>query len=737
MARAFRLGLAGLLIIAMSWAAAAQPAQDPLAPIAVSIADAESHLRDGEYQMAESRYRDALRDGWALLGALSFLQGDLAGAQRAFEYSSTSSVEARAAFHALAFIHLQRGTPADAVSLLRTLAGPNSTDRETRRLLAQALVVNGQADQAVQELEEARTLAPDDVEVAFLLASGYLRVDKVAAAERLFADIAKARPIAPTYVLIGRTYRDFGQYEKARTALQTALKKDPRVRRAHYYLGTVDVMSEGILRLNEAIDEFQQERRIAPDDPVTNLRLGMALVEAQRLPEALPSLEIAARAESAPADAFHYLGRCQLGLNRPADAVTSLQRALELTHGPVVDEARLGNIHYQLALAWQKLGKADQAATHFAEAEQSSARRAVSSRERLATYLADAPDPKAASAPIPPPFDISVFTAAPPAQREAWTRRLKGALAPAYLNLGILQAQAQRFTRAAELFEHAAALDPQNAKVAYSLGVTYFNAKHYDKAAEPLARALAAAPGDADLRRMLALASLEADAPARAVDLLKDDPLRDTDASLQYAYGLALVRSNRATEAEALFSTLLTRHGDTPALHVVLGQAHAQQGDYDGATQSLQRALQLDPKVKEAHATLGLLYLKQGRLPDAAKELEAELATNPGDARARHHLATVFDLQDQPRDAIAQLRIALRARPQYAEARYLLGKILLAQGAAQEAVEHLAIAARLDPDAPNVHYQLGQAYQKTGQAALAQQEFERYQQLKDQRRRTP
>ena len=76
----------------------------------------------------------------------------------------------------------------------------------------------------------------------------------------------------------------------------------------------------------------------------------------------------------------------------------------------------------------------------------------------------------------------------------------------------------------------------------------------------------------------------------------------------------------------------------------------------------------------------------------------------------------------------------LQARPDDADARYLTGKILLARGAAAEAVEHLEIAARLAPSDANVHYQLGQAYQKLGRTSDAQKAFERFQQLKDQKR---
>ena len=73
---------------------------------------------------------------------------------------------------------------------------------------------------------------PRDLEIAFMLASGYLRLKNTEAAARTFDQIVAARPLPQTHVLIGRTYRDFGEYGRARTALNEALKRDPRVRRA-------------------------------------------------------------------------------------------------------------------------------------------------------------------------------------------------------------------------------------------------------------------------------------------------------------------------------------------------------------------------------------------------------------------------------------------------------------------------------------------------------------------------
>jgi len=319
-------------------------------------------------------------------------------------------------------------------------------------------------------------------------------------------------------------------------------------------------------------------------------------------------------------------------------------------------------------------------------------------------------------------------------QRLELERRVRTELARGYSNLGVLETQARRFAQAADLFDEAAAVDPAFPNVQYSLGVARFNARQFDKATAPLARALAASPRDAALRRMLAMAWLETEAYEKAAALLGDDAEREADPSLQFSYGLALARSNHAKDAEAVFASLIARHGDSAKVRVVLGQASAQQGDFEAAIRELTKALELEPDVAEANATLGILYLKQGRLPEAEQALRAELRLRPDDVQSQNALATVLDREGRGQEALPLLRRALEAKPDFADARYQLGKILLAEGAVSEALTELQAAARAAPDDANIRYQLGRAYQKLGRTELADEQFEVFRQLKQKSR---
>ena len=724
--------IVSLLLGGGSPAYAQNAAAASLAAIDGGIAAAERALAEDEPQLAESRYRGALYAGWMVLGALATSERRFTDARDAYARAAAAIVDSADAVQALAMVHLQLKDAPAALPLLTRLVAARPKEPALRRLLAQALVAAKQPAEAVQMLEEAHGAAPADLETSFALATGYLRVKKPDAARALFARLAAARPRAETHVLIGRAYRDAGYYDEARAALKRALALNPRVRRAHYYLATSAVMEEGIVRVEEAIDHFRRELAIAPDDPPSTLLLGMALVETHREAEALPHLEAAARGPAADWRTFQYLGRCQLALDRAPEAVAALRKAIALS-ADVPSESRIGNLHYQLAQALRLAGDTAAADAEFARASAAAALRADSNRDTLQRYLADTGEPAGGETPAFA-LESGAFAKTTSEARADLRARASTALARAYLNLGVMQAQAGRFTRAADFMQSAAALDPALPRLQYSLGVASFNAQQYGAAAAALERALAAEPGDAEARRMLALASLNTRAFARAVELLRNDPELQRTPALQYAYGVALVHSGHAADAEALFSKLLASHTDNPELNVLLGQAHAEQGDFDGAIAALQRALALKPGAADANRTLGIIYMKQGRLADAAAALRAEVTAHPGDLAARQTLATVLDLDGRQPEALAELARLLQARPDDADARYLTGKILLARGSALEAIEHLEIAARLSPEDANVRYQLGQGYQKLGRRAEAQHEFDTFQQLKDKRR---
>jgi predicted Zn-dependent protease len=244
-------------------------------------------------------------------------------------------------------------------------------------------------------------------------------------------------------------------------------------------------------------------------------------------------------------------------------------------------------------------------------------------------------------------------------------------LTRAYFNLGVLQAQgrgpespAERYARAAALFEEAARLDPEFPQVQSSLGVAHFNARQFEKSVAPLTLALAAHPQDASLKRMLAAAYVNTHAWNEAARLLQEDPDRASDQSLEFAYGLALLRAGRPAEAEPVFGGLVERHGDTAELRLLLGQAQLAQDKYGPALVSLERAVQLNPAAEDAHAALAGVLMKQDRAAEGLEHLETAVRLAPANPQLHELLGQAYQ----------GLGRATEAEQQFATARRLLEK---------------------------------------------------------------
>ena len=743
--RPFAPPFIGLLLLVISSPAGGgeAPPTDPVARLTKAMTEAEEGLRRNEPAIAESRFRTVLLEGWLLLGSLAVEAGDLAAAKEALELASISAVETRRPHMALALVEMQLDNAQSAVSLLRELRGANLSDATIRRLLPRALMAANQVDEAIQEMQELHVLTPGDLENTYALARAYLGQKDPEAAAELFAELVERRPIPATHVLVGRTYRDFGHWARAHEALLAALALDPQLPRANYYLGTVDLFAQGLELLDEAMGHLEAELRVTPEDPLTNLYLGAALVEERRYEEAAPRLELATRLlEERPA-AFEFLGRAYLGVGRIDDAVAAFRRGLEIGEAGgertgVKDtedkrQSQLSNLHYQLAQALRRSGDDEGAAVHFAAAKRSSADSTRDARALLDSYLgAESGDESIADSTWP--LELSPVSGFSPGERAGIEAAVRRSLVQVYFNLGVLQTKEGRFERAAALYSRAAELDPDFPQLQFSLGAALFNSGQYELATASLARAREKDPADETLRRMLALARFNSHSYEAAAALLRDDPGRATTPSLQYTYAVALVRSGRAAEAEPIFDALLAENADWPELNVLLGQAHAQQNDFDEAIRYLRRALELRPDVADAHRTLGDIYLRQGKLAEAEEALRAELRSYPGDVRAGYTLAVVLDLNRQPEAALELLRPLLETTPDLADGRYLLGKILLAEGAAEEARAHLEAAAELAPEDANIRYQLAQAYQRLGREEKARREFEEYRRLKKESR---
>ncbi|HEY7924373.1 MAG TPA: tetratricopeptide repeat protein [Vicinamibacteria bacterium] len=558
MNRALRAG--ALIALVLTAPVRGQQAGDPAAGLARAAAEAESRLAAGDLPEAQRLYRGALFEGLVLLGTLERLDGHYEPSRQALSRAAAYVPDDPKAALALASEALQAGDAAQAVAVLEAHGGA-VRDLETTRVLARAYASADQHDAALRTLQQGLAAAPDDPEVAYVIAGEYLWLKQVDAAERLLASVIERRPLALTHVLVGRAWRDAGEYERAERELRRALEIDPKVRRAHYYLGTVAASDPAPARQEAAIAEFREELRISGEDAVVLDQLGVTLVEAGRAEEAVPVLERALAIESRSAYAYD-LGRAQLAAQKPAAAVESLRRALQLALAQGGGESELERIHYQLGVALRRAGSEAEAVRELGEARTIAARWTDASR-RVTTLgrsgsVGSRPGAASASA------EASPLARVPQAARRELAAGVRSALAQCYLNLGVIETRRDDLKSAAGLFEAAAGLDPAFPAVQQALGVARFNTGEFDKAIEPLQKASAADASNPVLRRLLAIAWLNTGASEKAVPLLVADPELRSDPQLRLALGMAYKALGKADLAAEQFKAYQELTGTKP-----------------------------------------------------------------------------------------------------------------------------------------------------------------------------
>ncbi len=166
------------------------------------------------------------------------------------------------------------------------------------------------------------------------------------------------------------------------------------------------------------------------------------------------------------------------------------------------------------------------------------------------------------------------------------------------------------------------------------------------------------------------------------------------------------------------------------------GKGHYQEGvasldsDQQQAFVSFQKAIQADPKHKEAHYYLGHLYARQGKYKQAEEEFRKVLRIDPDYSEAYNYLGQVLEPQDRWPEAIESYRRAL-SNPLYATPDvvwFRLGKALAHEGYMEKATEAFEDALRISP--PNVppaeiHLELGRAYYRLGYDTKAREALKR------------
>jgi tetratricopeptide (TPR) repeat protein/uncharacterized membrane protein YfcA len=198
----------------------------------------------------------------------------------------------------------------------------------------------------------------------------------------------------------------------------------------------------------------------------------------------------------------------------------------------------------------------------------------------------------------------------------------------------------------------------------------------------------------------------------------------------------ALHAAGQDAQAHEMFAKALAEYQvslqlapQLPETHLVLGQAMAEQGDYEAAILYYRQTQRLAERsgraiwYVEVYNSLGLALSATGHPDEAIANYRKAIELRPNYARAHYNLAVELEKQKRLDDAIAEYGRTIELDPDNVQAHYNLGNCYLNQRRLAEAAEQYSIVIRLNPRHAAAYANRGWVYVLAGQNSAAAADF--------------
>jgi tetratricopeptide (TPR) repeat protein len=267
--------------------------------------------------------------------------------------------------------------------------------------------------------------------------------------------------------------------------------------------------------------------------------------------------------------------------------------------------------------------------------------------------------------------------------------------------------------------------NPNDPDALLELGVLNMSEMKYDDAEEPFLRAYSIDPSN--LRGLAGVASirLQQNKPGEAVQLiaaeLEKNPqrreLRKELANIEF-------QAKMYDKAIAVYQGALDQYKDSPAeqadIHFRIGATEGQTGDFNGAIESLKKAMQLVPDNAGYTSRLADFYGRAGKQKESIATYRAALKLDPDNAIVMNNLA--YAVADSGGDLDEALGLAQKARqqlPEFSEILDTIGWIYLKKDLHDSAAHVFEDLVEKYPANPMFHYHFAMALVKKGDRAAA------------------
>jgi tetratricopeptide (TPR) repeat protein len=251
----------------------------------------------------------------------------------------------------LALAYYKSARPNEAIPHLKRVVASEPEAKSAYLVLADCYLQTGQHQDLIGLLKPREQMFGNDLAFAYLLGTALLQSNDTADGQQYVDRIFRAGESAEAHLLTGMAYLARQDYPSAKTALEQAVKINPR-------LPTVNSLhGRALLALGsqEAAEiAFRRELEVNINDFEANLQLGHLRRTGQKFEEASAYFERAVAIRPRDVTARKLLADLRLQTGRTDEAVVMLEALVK--EAPDVVE-----IHVQLATAYNRLKRPEDA----------------------------------------------------------------------------------------------------------------------------------------------------------------------------------------------------------------------------------------------------------------------------------------------------------------------------------------------------------------------------------------
>ena len=390
-------------------------------------------------------------------------------------------------------------------------------------------------------------------------------------------------------------------------------------------------------------------------------------------------------------------GLKQLNAANPSGAVVLFKNALEK------DENYL-DARFQLAKAYAKLGKREQAEKEFLKVLKQNPSRDEVLPELAAVYNSSKKPEEA--------FKLG----------EQYLVKHPGSV-EGFEILGIASAVSSKFEDAERYLLQALAAEPTRANTKLELASVYASGGKEQKAKALLEELVRTDPKN--IRAFYMLAALEkgggnSDKALEIYQKILANNASETFAA--YKSGLIHIEKGELEKAEKVADDLLKRFPKRADGHRLLGLVNFYRKNYPDAMAHLQNSIKIAPTLEGYHF-LGLCYYNRGELESALSQFRKILDNMPDSRQARLMTGTILLTQKRVDDAINEIQKVLHKDDNDAIAHNLLGNAYMSKGMFEEGMREYNRATKLDPKTVDAYLKKGYFYFSRGKNAEGESEL--------------